>query len=388
VRVLIAPDKFKGSLSAIAACDAIARGIARVDPTITLDLCPLSDGGEGFVDTIARATGARMVTRTVTGPLPEMRIDASFGVTVDGSTAIIEMSAASGVALLSIEDRNPLATTTFGTGELLRAAAQMGCRRVLLGIGGSATCDAGIGCLQACGCHVILRSGQYATMSEPLCGRDLDDILMIKTGRGGLVDGLDMTIACDVTNPLFGPSGSAYVYAPQKGASPDDVRLLDRMLHDFAARIGRLSEAAEPGAGAAGGIGFGLRSILGASMTRGADMVMNAVDFTRRAAQADLIITGEGSLDVQSLNGKVIAHVARHARGKRLIALAGRVAIDAATCSQLGIERAEPIAPPGTPVDESMRHAASFLEVAVERILVASSGTTRGGPLDARERQP
>ncbi len=368
VRILIAPDKFKGSLTAADACDAIARGIRQVVPDAELDLCPLSDGGEGFVDTVARASGARQVTRRVTGPLSEMRVDATFAISADGSTAIIEMSSASGIALLPPADRNPLATTTFGTGELIHFAAEMGCKRVLLGIGGSATCDAGIGCLQACGCHVILRSGEYATITEPLCGRDLDDVLMVKSGRGSPVDELDIAIACDVTNPLFGPTGSAFVYAPQKGASPDDVRTLDRMLRDFAVRIGKFDEANAPGAGAAGGIGFGLRAILGATMMPGIDVVMDAVNFARRATRADVIITGEGSLDAQSVNGKVVAGVARRAAGKQLFALAGRVDLDESSRKALGITHAAPIAPPGTPVDESVRRAAEFLESAAMTI--------------------
>ncbi|MFT3787691.1 MAG: glycerate kinase [Tepidisphaeraceae bacterium] len=316
MRVLVAPDKFKGSLDAVGVAEAMARGIRRADPTIEIDRCPLSDGGEGFVHTVTTALGGRFEARRVTGPLPEMKVDATFGVTSDGRTAIIEMSSASGVALLKPEDRNPLATTTFGTGELIRAAVELGCKRILLGIGGSATCDAGIGCLQACGCHVILQSGEYARITEPLCGRDLDDIRMIKSHRGGVpgtgfagVDGVEIVVACDVTNPLYGPNGSAVVYGPQKGASPEDVQELDRMLREYAKRIGHEDLAQQSGAGAAGGIGFGLCAILGAKMTPGINLVLEGVHFAERVANADVVLIGEGRIDEQSFQGKVIAGV-------------------------------------------------------------------------------
>jgi glycerate 2-kinase len=170
MRVVIAPDKFKGSLTAPQACDAIARGVRRSRPDARLDLCPMADGGEGTVAALVAATSGRFETRRVTGPLPEMKVDATFGVLGDGTTAVVEMAAASGLALLRPEDRNPLNTTTFGTGELLLEAAKLGVAHILLGIGGSATTDAGIGCAQACGLPVILEGGQPVSPTEPLCG--------------------------------------------------------------------------------------------------------------------------------------------------------------------------------------------------------------------------
>jgi glycerate kinase len=367
VRVLIAPDKFKGCLDARQVAQALARGVVSAMPDASIDLCPLSDGGEGFVQALTAAASGRLVTHRVVGPLPEMRVDATFGLIDAGTTAVIEMSSAAGVAMLEPALRNPLATTTFGVGQLIRQAVMMDCRKVLLGIGGSATCDAGVGCLQACGCHVILRSGDYARDSEPLCGRDLDDILMIKSNRGSRVDGIDITVACDVTNPLYGPQGSAVVYGPQKGATPDDVRELDRMLRSLAQRLGWDHFAHEPGAGAAGGIGFGLRSAFGATMARGFDLVADATRLSKRVQQADLILTGEGKLDAQTAHGKTLAGVLDLARrhGKPVRAVAGAVEAPPA-----GFDRTIALLDLAGDVESSMRNASELLERA-GRMLVA-----------------
>lgn len=328
VRILIAPDKFKNSLTASAACEAMSRGIRQAMPDAQVDACPLSDGGEGFVDTITRACGGKFVTRRVTGPLPEMKVDATFGVIHD-YTAVIEMSSAAGLALLKAQDRNPLYTTTFGVGELVKFAVEMECRHILLGIGGSATTDLGIGALQACGCHIILATedgrGEYATMTEPLCGQDMEKVVLIKSGRGSPVDGAKFEIACDVTNPLYGPNGSAYVFAPQKGASPMEVERLDLMLRDLTRKLKWGDYANEPGAGAAGGIAVGFKAMFGATMRSGIDLVMDAVKLRERIAQADLVLTGEGKLDRQSVEGKTVSGVARLCRelGKPCVAIAG-----------------------------------------------------------------
>jgi glycerate kinase len=326
MRVLIAADKFKGSLTAPEACKAIAAGIRDAHADATIDLCPMSDGGEGFVDTMIRSHGGSTFTRRVTGPLPEQHVDATYAV-IDGHTAVIEMSAASGLSLLQPADRNPLYTTTFGTGELIHAAADLGCRKILLGIGGSATCDAGVGCLQACGCHIILASHEYASITEPLCGRDLDEITFIKSHRGSSVDGVEIEIACDVTNPLFGPNGAARIFAPQKGASPADVDTLDRVLGSLSHRLGWDTIATRPGSGAAGGIGCGLAAMFGATLRSGVELVIDATNLRERIAAADLVITGEGRLDATSLGGKVVGGVARLARelGKPCAAIVGDV---------------------------------------------------------------
>ncbi len=324
MHILIAPDKFKDSLNAIEVCDAIARGAQKAFPDATIDRCPMSDGGEGFVDALVSASGGRSTSTRVTGPLPEMKIDAKVG-WLDSTRAVIEMSSAAGLAMLPAADRNPMYTTTFGVGELMVSAVNQGARKILLGVGGSATCDAGIGCLQACGCHIILRSGGYAKKTEPLCGRDMDDVVLIKSHRGSPLDGVEIIVACDVTSPLFGESGAALVFGRQKGASQEECRELDRMLQQLAERTGTVQIAALSGSGAAGGIGFGLRAFLGAGFESGFELVASAVGLAQRIDRADVIITAEGRLDSTSFHGKLTARIAELARSrhKTLITLCG-----------------------------------------------------------------
>jgi glycerate kinase len=326
MRVVIAPDKFKDCLTAPKIADAIARGIRSVRPDAQLDLCPMADGGEGTVEALVAATHGRIERRRVTGPLPEMKVDAPFGILGDGITAVVEMSAASGLALLAPQDRNPLNTTTFGTGELLVAAAHVpDITHILLGIGGSATTDAGIGCAQACGLPVILDHGEPVAMTEPLCGRDLNGVVLVKHGRGSRVERVRITVACDVTNPLYGPNGAAPVFGPQKGATPATVRELDEALRALAHRLGKVEEASVPGAGAAGGLGFGMLAFFGATLRSGFDIVSDAVGMRQRLEGVDLCITGEGRLDASSVSGKTVAGVAKLCRsmGVPCMALVG-----------------------------------------------------------------
>src|SRR5687767_518901 len=327
MKVVLAPDKFKGCLTAAEICDAMAAGLRDVDPGVEIDACPVADGGEGTVPALVTATSGRFETRRVTGPLPEMKVDATFGVLGDGNTAVVEMAAASGLALLTPEDRNPLNTTTFGTGELLVAASNLEIHDVILGIGGSATVDGGIGCAQACGLPVILEGGEPVSPTEPLCGRDLPSVVLIKHGRGSSVERLRITVACDVTNPLYGPDGAAPVFGPQKGASPEEVRQLDDWLRRLAERTRKTREAQTPGAGAGGGLGFGLMAFLGATLRSGVAIVLEATKLKDRLCGADLCLTGEGRLDGQSAAGKAPVGVARLCRdaGVPCVAVVGSV---------------------------------------------------------------
>lgn len=331
MKIVLAPDKFKGSLTAPQAAQAMAAGIRRVRPDAIIDSCPMADGGEGTVAALVAATSGRIERRRVTGPLPDMKIDAEFGLLGDGSTAVVEMAEASGLALLRAEDRNPMNTTTFGTGELLVAAARFGVSRIILGIGGSATVDGGIGCAQACGLPVILEEGEPVSPTEPLTGADLARVVLIKHGRGSSVERVGITVACDVSNPLFGPNGAAAIYGPQKGATPDQVRELDSMLEQLARRCGKLAEAQAPGAGAAGGLGFAMLAFFGASLRCGIDIVIDATHLRARLLGADLCITAEGCLDASSLHGKTPIGVARICKslGVPCVALAGRIDADA-----------------------------------------------------------
>ena len=359
MRVLVASDKFKGSLTAAAACEAIARGVRAARTDAAVACCPVSDGGEGFVDAITRAAGGRFVTRRVTGPLAEMKVDATFGVIDEGRAAVIEMSSAAGLALLAPADRNPLYTTTFGVGELIRFAVGMECRRVLLGIGGSATCDCGIGCVQACGCHVVLASEEYASLTEPLRAADLDEIALIKSRRGSRVDGVEIEVACDVTNPLTGPDGAARVYGPQKGASPKDVERIDAMLGRFVDRLQWRAFADAPGGGAAGGLAVALAAMFRATLSPGFDVVAAATKLAEKIDRADLVITGEGRLDAQTAHGKAPAGVATLARaaGKRCVAIVGSV--EGSPC---GFDRVLPLVDEAADEAAAMRDAAALLE--------------------------
>jgi glycerate kinase len=370
MKIVIAPDKFKGSLTAPQAAEAIAAGARRAVPNVELDLCPIADGGDGFVATMIRATGGKPVIHRVTGPLPEMKVDATFGILPDEHTAVIEMAAAAGLAMLRPEQRNPLATTTFGVGELMRRAVELGCKHILLGIGGSATTDAGIGCAQATGHTIILDDGEPVSMSEPLCGRDVGRVVMVKRHRGEVTDGVTVTVACDVTNPLFGPTGAAYVFGPQKGATPAMVKELDGALRSLVAKSGMAAEATTPGAGAAGGLGFGLLAWFGAKLVSGIDLVLEATKLRDRLHGADLCITAEGSIDSQSVAGKAAGGVAKVCRdaGVPCVAIAGGVE-DGLDCAALGLAGAFSICNRPMTLEQAIANAPELLQQTAESVV-------------------
>lgn len=338
MRIVLAPDKFKSCLSAAQVADAMAIGIKRARPEAIIDICPMSDGGEGFVEAMTRAMNGRFVTKRVTGPLPEMKVDAIIGVIPssgsgnslplhnEGATAIIEMSAASGLHLLTPNEQNPEATTTFGTGELINTAIEEGCATIILGIGGSATIDGGIGCCQAVGLPVLLDGGEPTSLTEPLCGRDLERVVRIKTHRGDKLGGVQFIVACDVTNPLYGPNGAAKVFGPQKGATPEQVEQFDIWLAQLARRNGLEEIAMKPGTGAAGGLGFAMMAFFNATMKPGAELVIEATRLSERLRGADLCITGEGRFDESSMSGKAPTRVAElcHKSNVRCAAIVGR----------------------------------------------------------------
>jgi glycerate kinase len=372
MKIVLAPDKFKGSLSAPQVCDAMATGIRQVHPEAEIDRCPMADGGEGTVAALVAATGGRLETRRVTGPLAEMKVDAIFGVLGDGRTAVVEMAAASGLALLRPEDRNPLNTTTFGTGELLMVAAELGASEIILGIGGSATVDGGIGCAQACGLPVLLEGGEPLSPTEPLCGRDLPTVLMIKHGRGSSIERMRIRVACDVVTPLFGPTGAAVIFGPQKGANPAQVRWLDDALRGLAERTGKLADAEVPGAGAAGGLGFGMLAYFGATLQSGADIVIDAMRLRERLNGADLCITGEGRLDAGSLHGKAPIAVARLCKqlGVRCGAIVGSIGDGAELARDEGISDYFAISDGILSPEDCIRRAAELVSKATARCVM------------------
>ncbi len=338
MKVVIAPDKFKGCLSAIDVAGSIAEGVRQFDPNIQIELCPMADGGEGTVAAMVAAVGGKVLSQRVTGPLPEMKVDAAWGM-LDNETAVIEMSAASGLVLLKMGDRNPLNTTSFGTGELIAAAVRAGARIIILGIGGSATIDGGIGCAQACVFSVLMRDGEATSSTEPLCGRDVENVLMVKHARGEVTAGIEIVVASDVTNPLFGPNGATYVFGPQKGATAEMVARLDGDLRTLAKRCGKEAEALQSGAGAAGGLGFAMLAFFGASLRSGVELIGDAVGLRSRLRGADFCFTGEGRIDGQSAGGKTVGGVARICRemGVPCVALGGSIGEGAEKLLELGL---------------------------------------------------
>ena len=368
MHVLIAPDKFKGCLTALQAARAIAAGVRLADPTITIDECPLADGGEGTVAALVSATGGELVTRRVTGPLPDMKVDATFGMLSD-QTAVVEMSAASGLAVLPPQDRNPFRTTTYGTGELLLEAAKLGAKKIILGIGGSATVDAGIGCAQACGLSVILEDEGQADPHEPLVGADLRRVVLVKRARGSPLDRVHIEVASDVTNPLFGPNGAARVYGPQKGATSAQVEELDRLLQAFARKTNHLEASNRPGAGAAGGLGFAMMAFFNATLRPGFEIVAEAVNLRERITRADLCITGEGRLDASSLNGKVPIALGKLCRemGVPCVALAGSV--ESGIDFSHALDALHAVTPESMEISDAMRQASTLLTQTVVALI-------------------
>jgi glycerate kinase len=326
MRILVAPDKFRGTLTAAEAARAIATGWRRARRDDEVEEVPLADGGEGTLDVLVEAFGGERRSQTVTGPLGEPVVADLGLIERDGNPlAVVEMSRASGLHLVPDERRDPTRTTTRGTGELLRSACRAA-EDVLVCIGGSATNDGGAGMAQALGVRLLDAAGrELAPGGAALLGLDRIDA----AGLDPAAARARVSVACDVDNPLTGPSGASAVYGPQKGASPDDVALLDRALGRLADVIRRdlgVDVREVPGAGAAGGLGAGLVAFLGASLRPGIDVVMNAAGFAERLERADLVITGEGALDEQSLHGKVPAGVLRRAReaGTQVVILCGR----------------------------------------------------------------
>jgi glycerate 2-kinase len=372
MRVVIAPDKFKESLSALRAAEAMARGVVAAAPEASIDLAPMADGGEGTVDALVAATGGSYRQANVSGPLGEPVI-ASFGLLGDGRTAVIEMAAASGLVLVPHERRNPLVTSTRGTGELLLAAIAAGARRLIVGIGGSATNDGGAGLGQALGFRLLDAEGHEL---EP-GGGNLNHLARIdSSGRRPELDGVEVSIACDVTNPLCGLNGASAVYGPQKGASPELIETLDNNLAHFAALVERDLGVAikdQPGSGAAGGLGGGLVAFAAGKLEPGVNLVIEAVELADRLKDADLCLTGEGAIDDQSAFGKTAVGVSRLARsiGCPTLALTGTVKPGAQAVLDEGVDAYFSICDRPISLNEARDQASLLLERATEQAVRA-----------------
>ena len=324
--ITVAVDSFKGSLTSFQVACAVEKGFKKVFPDCVVNKVSIADGGEGTVDALVQTLAGEYVDVMVANPL--MRpIQARYGVINNGKSAVMEMSAASGLPLLLESERNPLKTTTYGTGEMIAHALKHGCRDFLIGIGGSATNDAGVGMLRALGYKFFDRDGKLlhggGEILEHIAVIDSDNVMPeLKEAK--------FTVACDVTNPLYGPNGAAYIFAPQKGATPKMVEQLDLGLKNFAQVVQRhlgvdISEL--PGAGAAGGLGGALKAFLGATLERGIEMVLNAMNFKQLISDSQLVITGEGRLDKQTVMGKAPSGVMQVASsiGIPTIAIGGAI---------------------------------------------------------------
>ena len=367
--ILLAPDSFKGSLSARRFCEVAEAAIRETLPDATVVSHPLADGGEGTLEALAGLEGAEWVSVTVSGPLGES-VRADYLLLSPRRTAVIEMARASGLLLVPPERKRPLEATTRGTGELLGHALRAGVRRIVLTLGGSATSDAGTGCLSALGFRFLDRHGRPL----PPGGGALERLAHIEAPGPDLGE-IELVGATDVTTPLLGPTGTARLFAPQKGASPAEVEQLERGLERFAEVVKRdlgLDVAETPGAGAAGGLGAGLL-LLGARLVPGFELVAELTGFeeTFRRHQFDLVITGEGRLDEQSRHGKVPVAVARIASrlGVPVVAVAGQVALDEAGLQALGFHAARSLVDEKTTPEMAMRDPETALARVVARVV-------------------
>ncbi len=324
-RILVAPDSFKGSLSAAGAAAAMAEGIRRVDARIDVTILPVSDGGEGLVAILTPALGGIVVTASVQGPLPGQFVTARWGHVAGTSTAVVEMAEAAGLGLVPVNRRDPRVTTTYGVGQLIEAALDRNVREIIVGIGGSATNDGGAGMASALGAEFLDASGK----TLPPGGAALARLARISTEHLDMrLRSVRVTAACDVTNPLTGTDGASRVYGPQKGANPEIVEELEAALCTYASvlRTGIGCDVAGiPGSGAAGGLGAGLLAFCDADLRPGIDIVMDATGFDRALSNADIVITGEGRMDLQTRSGKGPSGVLARARraGVPVVAVVG-----------------------------------------------------------------
>ena len=344
MKVVVAIDSLKGSLSSLEAGEAIKSGVQKVMPDAVVDVRPLADGGEGTVEALALGMGGELKTVEVTGPLGE-KVNCLYGILEESKTAIVEMSGAAGITLVPDELKNPLHTTTYGVGEVIKDAIANGCRHFIVGIGGSATNDGGIGMLQALGYGMLDKDGKQVAFGA----KGIKEIVKITDDQ--VIPELkecSFRIACDVTNPLCGERGCSAVYGPQKGATPEMVKEMDAWLADYAELVAAKYEKADanhPGTGAAGGMGFAFLSYTNAVLESGIKIILEETKLEEYVKDADIVITGEGRLDGQTAFGKAPIGVAKIAKkyDKCVLAFAGAVTKDAVICNEHGIDAFFPI---------------------------------------------
>ena len=368
MKIVVAVDSFKGSMRSDEAGSIIAGGLREALGDAEITVIPVADGGEGTTDAVIRATGGGLRSVEVTGPLGH-RVTAVYGLLPDGKTAVMEMSSASGIELVPAARLDPMKATTSGTGELMRAAIEDGARDLILGIGGSATVDGGIGMAQALGYRLLTADG-----SE--CGRGGGALATIatidSTGVMPAVRECRIRVACDVTNPLLGERGAARVFGPQKGATPEMVEELERGLAHLAGlwiHQGMLDRVDRPGDGAAGGLGAGLRALCSAEIVSGADLVAEITGFNREIADADLLVTGEGRTDDQTADGKLPVVLAAQARaaGAKAILISGTVAGDLGRLNDL-FDEIHAAVDEDVPLEDALAHGRENLAATARRV--------------------
>ena len=356
MKIVISIDSLKGSLTSIEAANAIKKGILSVDNKSDVVIMPLADGGEGTVEALVQGMNGEEKVISVTGPINE-KVNATYGILKETNTAIIEMAQASGLPLVPAELRNPLNTTTYGVGEIIKEAIEKGCRNFIVGIGGSATNDCGVGMLQALGFEFYDENDNLVGLG----GKVLNQIKRINTeNKLKELDECNFKIACDVNNPLYGENGAAYIYGPQKGATKEIVKELDKGLKNFAEVVKNdlgKDIAHIEGAGAAGGLGFGFLGFLNSKLESGIKIILDEIKLEEVVKDADIVITGEGRLDNQTAMGKAPIGVAKLAKkhGAKVIAIAGCTTPDAVKCNEEGIDAYFSIVNKAMTIDEAMK---------------------------------
>lgn len=368
MKIVIAPDSYKGSVSAVAVADAMERGVRKVFPNAEVVKIPIADGGEGTVETMIEASGGTWVEETVVGPLGEP-VKAGWGIMGDGETGVIEMAAASGLPLVG-DRKNPLITTTYGTGELILSALNRGLKRIIIGIGGSATNDGGVGMARALGVRFLDADGKELANG----GGALADLASIDvSGIDKRLYGMTLLVACDVDNPLCGPNGASYAYGPQKGATPEMVEALDAALANYAAiaekTLGK-SVKDTPGAGAAGGLGAGLMLFTQTELRPGIDIILEVNEFDQALRGASLMLTGEGQTDFQTARGKAPVGAAKWAKKYDIpvVCISGGLGKGADEVLAHGIDALASIAPRPISLEDCIAQGEQLLEEATERI--------------------
>ena len=371
LRFVIAPDSFKESLSAVQAAQAMQRGILRQFPDAICSLVPLADGGEGTVDALLNACAGQKVSCRVRGPLPQQQVESYFALIDDGKTAVIEMAKANGIHLIPLAQRNPALTSTYGTGEMIRQALDLGVSKIVIGLGGSVTNDAGSGMAQALGVKFLDQAG----LEVQPCGGNLKQICEIDlSALDARLATTEMLIASDVNNPLCGEYGASAIFGPQKGATPELVKILDQNLGYFANLVETtlgVNVQHQAGAGAAGGLGFGLLAFARAKIQSGVELLIQQTGLAEKITQADVVLTGEGKIDRQTFMGKTPFGVAQVAKSlnKPVYAFAGMIGEDIEPLLEAGFTQIIGINPPDISVEDAIRNAENNLTDSVENVM-------------------